>query len=168
MLRPKRFGRVNFDLFFDRQAVVSRLDRKERRILSGTGSFGRGVMRRSIRKAGKRYDASSATGPPRYHSRGFGSLKDGIFFQADLAGGSVVIGPNRLRTNVTPHGGLASSAQLIDEGGTATIRSFRFNSRERPSRITSRRARWRQRSFTEPSYAPTRSKMLELTAKVNL
>lgn len=167
-----QFGRVNFDLFFNKGEVTRRLNAKEWKVLSGTGAFSRGVMRRSIRKAGKRYVAADHSGPPRYHERGFGSLKDGIFFQANLIQGSVVIGPNKLRTNVKPVSA-QSSAQLINEGGTGVIRSFRYNKpsrsgRQRPPRITQRRGVWKERSFTKPARIPTRNKMMELMEKVDL
>lgn len=167
------YGRVNFDLFFDKPEVRRRLDAKEQKVLGGTGAFSRGVMRRSIRKAGKRYKPSEHTGPPRYHTRGFGSLKDGIFFQFSLRQGSVVIGPNKLATNVRPTGGAQSSAQLINEGGTGVITSFRYNKptragRPRPGKWKTRRGRWKERSFTKPARQPTRAKMLELMEKVQL
>ena len=173
-MRPKmnlrldrKVGRVKFNLFFNRQTIKSRLTRKERKVLGKTGSFTRGVMRRGIRKAGKRYDPDKHTGPPRYHSRGFGSLKDGIFFQADLVRSSVVIGPNKLGTNVDPVG-KRSSAQLLNEGGIGIMRSFRYRGANKPSRWTQRRGHWKKRSFTEPAFRPGTEKLRELIRTVEL
>ena len=48
------FGATNFYMFFDRLNVTAALDKKEQRVLGGTGAFGRTAIRRSIRKAGKK------------------------------------------------------------------------------------------------------------------
>jgi len=125
---PTQFGRVNFSLFFDRNAIISRLDKFEHKVLSRTGAFGRQVIRQSIRTGGKNGKRSGPGQPPRFHKRGFARLKDGIFFQADLDRGSVVIGPNKLITKTIPKGGLASGAQLLEEGGRATTLMYKHRS----------------------------------------
>lgn len=165
--QQSQFGRVRFDLFFDRQKVMSRLDRKEKRVLGGTGSFTRGFMRRLFRPGGKKGKQSSPGEPPRYHTRGFASLKDGVFFHADLDKGSVVIGPNKLRTQVSPTGGAASTAELLDKGGRGTITSYRHN-KNRPGKLKRRIGRWRARPFTRKSLIAGDAKMRELMEKVDL
>lgn len=44
---------VNFKMFFDRQGVAKRVDRKQRTVLVRTGGYTRTVMRNSMKKAGK-------------------------------------------------------------------------------------------------------------------
>lgn len=161
------FGKVDFTLFFnlDNARVTSALDKKEFRVLSRTGAWTRGAMRRSIRKGGKRGKPSDVGKPPKYWSRGFGSLKDGIFFVADLNAGGVIIGPNKLKTNVTPQGGLASSAQLLEEGGRGTMWFTRFNKprkgKPRPSRRVNKTGRWKERPYAEPLQKPAQEKLKE-------
>ena len=152
------FGKVNFDAFWDPNGLIKGWSKKKSKVLGNTGAFGRGVMRRSIKKAGKRYNAKNNSGPPRYHERGFGSLKDGIFFYADKHNDSVVIGPNKLKTQTEPLGNLASSAQLLNEGGTGRMTIVRFSRRTRGrSRIQQKpkvervKGKWRGHSFTEPA-----------------
>ena len=170
-----QFGKVNFDLFFNEDGLIGRWDRKKFRVLSNTGAFGRGVMRRLIKKGGKRGKPAKQGKPPKYWTRGFGSLKDGIFFQADVnvRGGGVVIGPNKLKTKVTPNGGYVSSAQVLNEGGTGTITVKRFNKpsktgKVRPPRETTHRTQWQGNNFTQPAFQPTKKRLEENLEKYQL
>lgn len=165
---PNAFGKVDFSLFFnlDNAKVMSAFDKKEFKVLSRTGAWSRGAMRRSIRKGGKKGKSSNYNEPPRYWKRGFGSLKDGIFFVANLNAGGVIIGPNKLKTNVQPMGGLASSAQLLEEGGSGSISSFRYNKPRKNGTVRApsfkrRRGTWRKRPFAEPMQKPTQDKLVE-------
>ena len=124
-------------------------------------------MRRSIRKGGKKGKPAEPGKPPKYWTRGFGSLKDGIFFVADLKAGGVIIGPNKLKTSVDPAGGLASSAQLLEEGGTAVITTKRYNKPSspgghvRPPRITVSRGKWKKRPYAAPLQPKAQDKLKE-------
>lgn len=156
------FGKTRFEMFFNRAAVTSAFDKKELTVLRRTGGFGRQKIRRSIRPGGKKGKKSAPGEPPRYHERGFVSLKDGVYFFADLNLGTVIIGPNKLTTKVRPMG-KASGAQMLEEGGAGQIVSYRHNKR-RPARSKrkSRIGHWRARPFIEPARAPIKAKMLEL------
>ena len=160
------FARVNYSLFFDRNAVMSRLDRKELRLLRRTGGFGRQFIRRSMRSGGKKGKQSLAGQPPRYHRRGPGSLKDGIFFQFDLDRGSVIVFANRLTTSVKP-AGMSSGAELQEFGGRATITTFRHN-KDRPGTRKRRTGRWEARPFVRPALKPTGKRMRELAKEIDL
>ena len=163
---PHAFGKVDFTMFFnlDNAKVVSALDKKEFRVLSRTGSWTRGAMRRSIRKGGKKGKPSTPGNPPKYWSRGMGSLKDGIFFVANLNAGGVIVGPNRLRTSVSPGGGLASSAELLERGGSAVMSIQRDPTRRRSRRNpTLRRVRgnWKARPYAAPLQPKAQDKLAE-------
>ena len=159
------FGKVRFEMFFDRAKVTSALDKKEQRVLGGTGAFGRGVMRRVIRPGGKKGKSAAPGNPPRYHTRGFASLKDGIFFSADLEQGTVIIGPNKLKTPVDPHN-KASGAQLLEEGGTGTIVSYRHNKTTGRGTRKIRTGRWHAHPYAKRALEPTQLRMAELIATI--
>ena len=183
------FGRTDFRLFFDRNVVMNAMDRRELRVLSRTGSFGRGSMRRLFRSGGKKGKSAGPGQMPRYHTRGFVSLMDGVFFTADLNKGSVMIGPNKLRTKVRPYTA-RSGAQLLNEGGRAEIMSWRFNKpikRRVVSARTGRRLKkravirtrpgeWKKRPgvyrrfvrFTDKTMDVTHPKFLEILEQVGL
>jgi hypothetical protein len=98
-LRVKRF-------FFDRPAVLSKVDAATRRVLSKFGAFVRRTAKSSIRKRKK---ASPPGKPPSSHT---GLLKRLIFFGYDPGKRSVVIGPEPLRSTV-------EAPPLLEYGGTA-------------------------------------------------
>lgn len=101
-LRVKRF-------FFDRLAVLGKVDAATRRVLSKFGAFVWRSAKSSIRKRKK----PSAPGkPPSSHT---GLLKKFIYFAFDPNRRSVVIGPVRLNRDegVPP---------LLEYGGTAKRR----------------------------------------------
>ena len=79
---------VRYSQFFDRDAVLKRLDRSEARLLSRAGAFVRTRARRSIRKR-KRISAPGK--PPSSHT---GFYKKSILFGYDKKKRSVVIGPS--------------------------------------------------------------------------
>ena len=102
-LRVKRF-------FFDRLAVISKVDAATRRVLSKFGAFVWRSAKSSIRKRKK----PSAPGkPPRSHT---GLLRNFIFFAFDPNRRSVVIGPVRLMNRD------GSVPSLLEYGGTARRR----------------------------------------------
>jgi hypothetical protein len=95
--------------FFDRQAVLSKVDAATRRVLSKFGAFVRRAAKSSIRSRKK----PSAPGtPPSSHT---GLLKRLIFFGYDPGRRSVVIGPAPLRSTV-------EAPPLLEYGGRARRR----------------------------------------------
>ena len=97
-------------LFFDRQAVISKVDTATRRVLSKFGAFVRRSAKSSIRKRKK---AAPPGQPPSSHT---GLLKKFIFFGYDAARQSVVIGPTRLNQK-----GRGEAPPLLEYGGKATL-----------------------------------------------
>jgi hypothetical protein len=95
------------EMFFDRKAVTSAVDRAARKVLSKFGAFVRTAARSSIRKRKK---ASQPGQPPSSH---VGTLKRLIFFGYDPSRKSVVIGPTPLGS------GSAEAPPLLEYGGTA-------------------------------------------------
>lgn len=97
-------------MFFDRQAVISKVDAATRRVLSKFGAFVRRSAKSSIRKRKK---AAPPGQPPSSHT---GLLKKFIFFGYDAARQSVVIGPTRLNQK-----GRGEAPPLLEYGGKATL-----------------------------------------------
>jgi len=105
---------IGFDIkrmFFDRQAVVSKVDAATRRVLSKFGAFVRRSAKSSIRKRKK---AAPPGQPPSSHT---GLLKKFIFFGYDAARQSVVIGPTRLNQK-----GRGEAPPLLEYGGKTTLK----------------------------------------------
>jgi hypothetical protein len=97
-------------LFFDRQAVISKVDAASRKVLSKFGAFVRRSAKSSIRKRKKPAPPGS---PPSSHT---GLLKKLIFFGYDPERQSVVIGPTRLNQE-----GRGEAPPLLEYGGKATL-----------------------------------------------
>jgi hypothetical protein len=97
-------------LFFDRQAVISKVDAASRKVLSKFGAFVRRSAKSSIRKRKKPAPPGS---PPSSHT---GLLKKFIFFGYDTDARSVVIGPTRLNQK-----GRGEAPPLLEYGGKATL-----------------------------------------------
>ena len=95
------------ELFFDRTAVVSAVDKARQRVLSKFGAFVMTTARRSIRNKRR-------TAPGQPPAVGLGVLKKTIFFSYDPAKQSVLIGP------VGRVGGFAEAPELLEYGGTIT------------------------------------------------
>jgi hypothetical protein len=118
---------VTKQMFFDRKAVTSRLDRATRKVLSRFGAFVRTSARHSIRK---RKRVSAPGEPPSSHT---GLLRRFIFFGYDRDRRSVVIGPQRLNQKVgdAPH--------ALEYGGTSTVvEGLRRRRRKRRIKIAAR------------------------------
>lgn len=105
-------------LFFDREAVTSKVDAATRNVLSKFGAFVRRTAKGSIRNRKKPAPPGS---PPSSHT---GLLKKFIFFGFDPDRRSVVIGPTRLN-----HRGRGDAPPLLEYGGETTL--VRRESRER-------------------------------------
>ena len=118
---------VTKQMFFDRKAVTSRLDRATRKVLSRFGAFVRTSARHSIRK---RKRVSAPGEPPSSHT---GLLRRFIFFGYDRDRRSVVIGPQRLNQKVgdAPH--------ALEYGGTSSVvEGLRSRRKKRRIRIAAR------------------------------
>ncbi|NLX60072.1 MAG: hypothetical protein GXY74_13420 [Phycisphaerae bacterium] len=98
--------------FFDRKAVMSKVDAATRKVLSKFGAFVRQSAKSSIRKRKKPAPPGS---PPSSH---VGLLKKFIFFGYDPSAGrgSVVIGPARLNQK-----GRGEAPPLLEYGGKTTL-----------------------------------------------
>ena len=97
-------------LFFDREAVTSKVAPATRKVLSKFGAFVRRSAKGSIRNRRK---ASPPGSPPSSHT---GLLKKFIFFGYDADRRSVVIGPTRLNQK-----GRGEAPPLLEYGGKATL-----------------------------------------------
>lgn len=98
-------------MFFDRQAVISKVDAATRRVLSRFGAFVRRSAKSSIRKRKKPAPPGQ---PPSSHT---GLLKKFIFFGYDADRRSVVIGPTRLNQK-----GRGEAPPLLEYGGKTTLK----------------------------------------------
>ncbi len=96
-------------LFFDRQAVTSRVDRATRRVLSKFGAFVRTAARSLIRP---RKAISRPDEPPSSHN---GKLRKGILFSYEPDKKTVVIGAARFAI------GAGDAPHALEHGGRSTI-----------------------------------------------
>lgn len=119
---------VTKQMFFDRKAVTSRLDRTTRKVLSRFGAFVRTGARHSIRK---RKGVSKPGEPPSSHT---GLLRNFIFFGYDRDRRSVVIGPQRLNQKVgdAPHALEYGGPSAVVEGPRGRRRKRRIKVAARP------------------------------------
>lgn len=91
--------------FFDKEAVLSRVDAAKRKKLSRAGAMVRKTARRSMRRRKK---PSQPGSPPSAHSKSpdhprGALLKERLFFAYDDPHDSVVVGPEQLgRSNAAP------------------------------------------------------------------
>ena len=130
-------GMVTKEMFFDRKAVTSAVDRGTRRVLSKFGAYVRTTARHSIRK---RKAVSEPGRPPSSH---VGLLKKLLFFGYDAGRKSVVIGP-------TPLHGEAETPPLLEYGGKARRRG-------RKGRMVM--ANYRARPFMGPAFEQEKPKL---------
>ena len=125
-------------LFFDREAVTSRVDPATRKVLSKFGAFVRRTAKGSIRRRRK---AAPPGSPPSSHT---GLLKKFIFFGYDPEQRSVVIGPTRLDRR-----GQGEAPSLLEYGGQTTL--VRWGKRER--------ATYRARPYMGPAFEKEQPKL---------
>jgi hypothetical protein len=123
-------------LFFDREAVVSKVDAATRKVLSKFGAFVRRTAKGSIRH---RKAAAPPGTPPSSHT---GLLRKFIFFGYEPDRRSVVIGPVRLR-----RGG--DAPPLLEYGGEATLER-----RGKRERVT-----YKARPFMGPAFEKEQPKL---------
>ena len=128
-------GIVTKQMFFDRKAVTSRVDKAARKVLSKFGAFVRQRAKTSIRKR-KRISAPSQ--PPSSHT---GLLKKFIFFAYDRERDSVVIGPERLNQKT------GDAPPALEHGGRS-----RVTSGGRRNKRVVRTVTIRQRPYMGPAF----------------
>lgn len=151
--------------------MTKALDNKERKVLSGTGAFGRAVMRRSIRKAPKvrkKYTPQPGKAP-RYHVHPNTGLRL-ILFAYEPTRGSVVIGPLKFTSSSQRVAFRARSytqstnktiPQLINDGGSVTrVTTYRSGHTYTKSLY------YRSFPFRDLAMPPTIEKLKELTRTV--
>jgi hypothetical protein len=118
------------NLFFDRKAVMSAVDRATRKVFAKFGAFVRTTAQHSIHK---RPEVSQPGTPPSSH---VGLLRKLIYFSYDPNHRSVVIGP-------TPLHGTAVAPPLLEYGGRARVKDRRCR------RVS---ATYRPRPFMGPAF----------------
>ena len=126
-------------MFFDRAAVLAKVDGATRRVLSKFGAFVRQRAKSSIRK---RRAISEPGQPPSSH---VGLLKRLIFFAFDPNRKSVVIGPTLLRPG-------SKAPKLLEHGGDTTFDTAKG---KQP-------ARYRPRPFMGPAFAAEEPRLPDL------
>ena len=126
------------ELFFDRKAVMNKVDRATRKVLSKFGAFVRRTARSSIRK---RKGISQPGSPPSSHT---GLLKKFIYFGYEPIKRSVVIGPVRLSQK-----GRGEAPHLLEYGGPTTVKD---KGKRKPAKV-------RARPFMGPALEAERPKL---------
>ena len=167
---------VKFSQFFDRSGILDQMTRKEQRVLSGTGAYGRTVVKRSIKKAPKRKPRGETAGkPPRFHVRGRESLKDRIFFGFDPITASVTVGPEKFNANGKGArgsvrwrllGSVKTIPELLEKGGTRVVLGRRSD--KRATRVVQK---YKPRPYVgsgTASFRVTQEKMRQLMADIPL
>jgi len=131
------------EMFFDRQVVVSAVDKARLKVLSKFGAFVRQTARQSLVK--RKRQISLPGRPPYSHT---GILKRFIFFGFDSSTKSVVIGP-------APMGNTPEALPALEHGGMTTVKPHgRFK--------TSRRVAIDARPFMVPAFEREQAKLPEL------
>lgn len=138
--------------FFDRQKVVSAVDKATRKVLSRFGAFVRQRAKSSIRR---RKTPSKPGQPPTSWT---GLLKKFLFFSFDRSKRSVVIGPSKLNTAGR------DAPEVLEQGGTVKqTNRRRQNRRGRRSEQRERRVvRYRPRPYMGPAFEKEKSKLPRL------
>jgi hypothetical protein len=109
--------------FFDRDAVMARIEKSRLAMLSRAGAFVRRAARSSLRR---RKRISSPGSPPSVHSKDdYASLKN-ILFAYDPARDSVIVGPLGLRSrnNVTIVSVSGAVPGTLEHGGPIGVREI--------------------------------------------
>lgn len=108
------------DYFFDREAVMGRVEKARLRMLSKAGAYVRTSARSSLRR---RKSVSQPGSPPSVHSTDdYASLKN-ILFVYDPASDSVVVGPLLVERQSQAIVAASSTVPgLLERGGSVTVR----------------------------------------------
>lgn len=146
------------DFFFDRQAVIDRVKKTNRRALSKAGAF----IRRRARSSLRRRKKSSAPGkPPSIHSRDRVATLKNILFAYEPQSESLVIGPVKLNIKNLLGPQLTSETvpQIHEFGASVRFKEANVGGkwlsgirRVRPGTpVRTRSARYPQRPFMGPA-----------------
>jgi hypothetical protein len=129
------------DAFFDRAAVIRRMDTAKQKRLSKAGAF---LQRRAQSLLKRRKKTSQAGQTPSIHTEkgaeGPGSGLKYILFFYDSAADSVVVGPVKLNQATMVDGNRSSVPELMEKGGIATIYEERW-------RFPRKQFKWRRRDL---------------------
>lgn len=136
--------------FFDRAAVIARVDRGKSKAMARSGALVRTIARRSIRK---RKGTSLPGQAPSSHKESGHRLRDRIFFAHDATSGGVVIGPEATKHYQNKAGTLQAglATETLEYGGSIGIVEKDFygdgkwvavNHRRRRRTGERRRVRW--------------------------
>ncbi len=136
--------------FFDRQAVVSAVDRTKKRVLSRFGGYVRTTARQSIRK---RKRVSRPGEPP---SSRKGQLKRFLFYGYEPGRDSVVIGPAKLSRS------RFSIPEILEYGGVSTIRVRSNRHRRGRRRRTRKQVAYAARPFMQPAFEKEQQKLPQI------
>jgi hypothetical protein len=134
--------RMTVKAFFDKPAIMAKMDAARRRALSKAGAFVRRDARASIRKS---KNVSRPGAPPRSHQ---GDLRKFLFFSYDPVADSVVVGPVRVSK-------IGQAPQALEHGGTSTIMTGPKGKRRRRTITIA------ARPFMGPALEKNRSKIPE-------
>ncbi len=117
--------------FFDREGVISKVEKGRRGAMSRVGGLTRLIARRSIRKAGRKTPPSPAGRPPRSRT---GALRDYIFYAYDPKTDSVVCGPAKLNQIFLRNGRPTKGTvpEILEEGGRAGVVEQRYTNNFSP------------------------------------
>lgn len=186
------YGVKSYDFFFDRDAVLTRLSKKEAKVLSLTGLRGRDEIRRRVKPGSKKKENDGIY--PRYHTHKNAGLRFVLFVVHPLRA-SVLIGPQKYSTEVygqslvssTTEGGRDERGrflknattkhvigwlekvpskpvpQLINEGGES-----QFTYRYKSGKTYVRRVKYRAFLFVTDAERPTLERMKKLLRDIPL
>ncbi|MEM1213784.1 MAG: hypothetical protein AAGI68_15960 [Planctomycetota bacterium] len=137
---------ASFDWFIDREVVLSRTTRAERRVMIRVGGRIRTWARRSIRPRStrRRPEQISQPGDPPFSKTGF--LKQLIFFSYDPQESRVVIGPAKSNSAKADRGIGPTVPELLEHGGRITVK--RTRKPKRAGEGNRRRSRYRSYQVT--------------------
>lgn len=139
-------------LFFDRPAVMRMLSKKERALLSRFGAFVRRRAKSSIRIS-RSNQISQPGETPKGHT---GRLREKIYFAADPAKRSVVIGPTLFGDKT------GEELSALEQGGMSTMTESAGGAARRRRRVYVR-----ARPFMLPAFKSELPQVASLMAQVS-
>jgi hypothetical protein len=132
------------------------LEKKDKKVLFKSAAFARTVMKRGMRRSKK---VSRAGGYPAAHA---GQLRDLIFFDVDVAAGSVGVGPLKFDSGEKDAGSAGTIPRLINEGGRVSREVGPKGNRRIVSMV------YKPRPFVELTLPKAAAKMAELYETIPL
>ncbi|MCA9266223.1 MAG: hypothetical protein KDA60_20325 [Planctomycetales bacterium] len=146
---------AHWEYFFDRSNLERTMDRKKKRVLIRTASYGRTVMQRGFKK--RKGPAANGENP---HSHEPHILRKLTLWGYEAAIEAVTIGPAIFKSAAKQQS--KPVPQLLNEGGVA-VRTVKKKGRRRKQR-----ARYKARPFRDRALEPTATKMAELMKDIPL